>query len=169
MNTQPPSRHMVLPPHEWPVTQQCSGAQFPAQRTTFPGEKNKRRKNHDDPMCTSHATRSCLRYIAYAVEIMRDKKLMGSNVVGNMKQPRRDVVDFHGPTTISRGVSVEVIFLQFGSSYAGRTIFYRWPYPLTIESTDVAGEGPSATDVTTSLTACCRSHSSYSSFQGFSN
>ena len=58
MPMHPPSRPTVFPPHERPVVRRRSASQPSAQRTTRISEKIKRIENHDDPLCTSHATRS---------------------------------------------------------------------------------------------------------------
>lgn len=58
MQMNPPSMRMVFPPHERLVVRRRSDSQLSARGTARISEKMKRIKNHDDPLCTSHATRS---------------------------------------------------------------------------------------------------------------
>ena len=58
MQMNPPSLRMVFPPHERLVVRRRSDSQLSARGTARISEKMKRIKNHDDPLCTSHATRT---------------------------------------------------------------------------------------------------------------
>lgn len=54
----PPSGPMDFSPHERPVVQRRSDSQFSTRGPVRISEKMKRIKNHDDPLCTSHATKT---------------------------------------------------------------------------------------------------------------